>query len=73
MERVQCRARKMVKGLEHLTYEELLRVGLAQLGEEKTEEDFTNVYKCRVRAVKEKESGFSQWCSVKGQEAMDTN
>ena len=35
LEQVQRRATKMIRGLEHLCYEDRLRVGVVQLGEEK--------------------------------------
>ena len=62
----------MIKGREHLSYEERLgELGLFSLG--KAQEDLINVYKY-IRGGREKrEPGSSQWCPVTGQEAMGTN
>ncbi|GAB0186483.1 mitochondrial enolase superfamily member 1 [Grus japonensis] len=48
LERVQQRATKMMKGLEHLSYEERLRkLGTVEHGKEKARGDLINVYKYR--------------------------
>ncbi|KAK4824359.1 hypothetical protein QYF61_013694 [Mycteria americana] len=53
LERVQQRATKMIKGLEHLTYKERLRAGTVQPREEKARRDLINVYKYLEGGCKE--------------------
>ncbi|KAK4815764.1 LOW QUALITY PROTEIN: hypothetical protein QYF61_007182 [Mycteria americana] len=60
VERVQQKAVKLIKGLEHLTYEERLRAGTVQPGEEKAQGDFIDVYKYLMGGMKVREPGFSQ-------------
>ena len=44
LERVQCRATKVIKGLEHFFYKEKAeRAGTVQSGEEKAQGDLINV------------------------------
>lgn len=67
MERVQQRATKMMKGLEHLTYEERLReLGLLSLVKRRLKEILTYM----SEHMKKMEPGSFQRCPVTGQEAM---
>ena len=69
LEQIQQKATKMIKGLEHLSYEEWLRAG-----GQKAQGDLIDVSKyLKLGRVKKMEPDSSQWHSVKGQEAIGTN
>ena len=55
VEKVQQSAKKIIKGLEHLSYEERLRAGTVQPGEEKAQRDLIHVYKYREGGHNEEE------------------
>jgi len=63
----------MIKGPEHLSYEERLReLGLFSL-EEKAQGNLTNVINTWWEGMKKSEPGSFQWCPVTVQEATGTN
>lgn len=65
MERVQQRAIKMVKRLEHFSCEERLRqLGLFSLENRSLSEDVTDAYKYPREGTKRTEPGFFHWCPV---------
>ncbi|GAB0187908.1 mitochondrial enolase superfamily member 1 [Grus japonensis] len=57
LDRVQQRFTKMMKGLEHLPYEERLKAGTVQHGEENAQGDLINVYKYLKGGYKGMEPG----------------
>ena len=71
LERVQRRAPKMIRGLEHLCYEEWLRdVGLLSLAKRR----LRYAYKCLKGGCQEDGARlFFQWCPATGQGATGTN
>jgi len=71
MDILERRATKMIKELEHLSYEESLReLGLFSL-EKKRLQGISSM--CIREGAQKMEPGSSQWCSVMGQDAMGTN
>jgi len=63
-----------MKGLEHLSYEEMLReLGLFSPEKRRFREDLINVYKYLREGVKRAETGSFQLWPVREHEAMGTN
>jgi len=71
LERVQQRATRMMRGLEHLSYEERLReLGLFSLKKKRLRGDLINI--CRVGVRRMRPDSF-QWRPATGQGATGTN
>lgn len=63
----------MLKGLEHLSYEESKKeLGLFSLEKKRFGEDLTNMYKKLKRDAKKTEPYSFQWCPLPGEETLST-
>ena len=74
LDRVQRRATRMMRGVEHLCYEERLREpGLFSLKKRRLRGDLINAYKISRVGVRRMGPSSFQWCPAKGQGAAGTD